>query len=316
MVSEKAPHAAVSDDEQTPTTEPGSVHFWSGNALLPTDVIGLPFSRPPQVVILAGDSDAGKTTLLASIYELFRDGPVGGTVFGGSRTLRAFEERCHDARVKSGRTDPTTLHTPLSNTPSFLHLNLHCPDTSRERVDLLISDVNGERYSRAASSAAECCLLEELKRADQIVLLLDGERLVDRARRQKVLQGSQTFIRRALECEMITEHSRLEIVTSKWDLIARCVDQEASNFIRHIETTLRLVVNDRIERLTFDKIAARPDSKPDLGFAFGIPGLISRWLGEGCKSFRSPTPPKGEPAARQREFARFGFLTCSSGESQ
>src|SRR5581483_8028165 len=71
--------------------------------------------RPANVVLLAGDSNSGKTTLFAAIYERLLDGPFGEFLFAGSRTLHGFESRCFENRGGYGHTEPDTGHTPTSN---------------------------------------------------------------------------------------------------------------------------------------------------------------------------------------------------------
>ncbi len=54
-----------------------------------------------SVIAIVGPSAAGKTSLIAGLYELFLRGPVGAFEFAGSKTLHAFEEVCHGARWKA-----------------------------------------------------------------------------------------------------------------------------------------------------------------------------------------------------------------------
>jgi len=51
------------------------------------------------VVAIIGPTDAGKTSLIASLYDLLQEGPVAGIGFARSLTLHAFEQACHDARA-------------------------------------------------------------------------------------------------------------------------------------------------------------------------------------------------------------------------
>src|SRR4051812_46965051 len=56
-----------------------------------------------RIIAVIGPSDAGKTSLIASLYDLFQEGPVAGVEFARSRSLHAFERTCHDARAASRR---------------------------------------------------------------------------------------------------------------------------------------------------------------------------------------------------------------------
>ena len=123
--------------------------------------------------------ESGKTTLLTSMYESFQDAPFGGYEFAGSATLPGFEQRCHEGRIESEGLGAHTLRTPAAVGASFLHLRLRTEDESREFSDLLLSDISGELFDRAKDSTDECKALSFLRRADRLVLLLDGARLAN-----------------------------------------------------------------------------------------------------------------------------------------
>jgi hypothetical protein len=65
-----------------------------------------------RVIVVAGEADSGKTTLLASLIDRFQRGPFSDYRFAGCKTLMGFEQRCHLARLKSGGTIPDTDRTP------------------------------------------------------------------------------------------------------------------------------------------------------------------------------------------------------------
>ncbi len=58
-------------------TGPDDVDLPAGTAFDPTSVYEIARESLPRVVILAGEQRSGKTTLIASLYELFQEGPVG-----------------------------------------------------------------------------------------------------------------------------------------------------------------------------------------------------------------------------------------------
>src|SRR5258708_4978508 len=68
--------------------------------------------RRTRLVVLAGDSKSGKTTLLASIFLRFQQGPFGDYLFAGSHTLMGFEARCWPSRAASLGLKATTIKTP------------------------------------------------------------------------------------------------------------------------------------------------------------------------------------------------------------
>ena len=76
-----------------------------------------------RVIAIIGPRDAGKTSLIASLYELFQEGPVSEIGYAQSQTLHAFERACHDARAASRRTTPHTYRTSRGEV-QFYHLDL------------------------------------------------------------------------------------------------------------------------------------------------------------------------------------------------
>ena len=56
-----------------------------------------------SVIALVGPQNAGKTSLIAGVYELLQRGPIANYKFAGSSTFHAFEQACHDARRDSQR---------------------------------------------------------------------------------------------------------------------------------------------------------------------------------------------------------------------
>lgn len=131
-----------------------------------------------RIVVVAGSEDAGKTTLIASLYERFQRGPVGGYSFGGSHTTLGFERRCHLARAACRGLSPDTTRTPLGAGQRFLHLAIAHSDRPTQRRDLIISDVSGEFFRQARDSREEARKLAFVGRADHFVLLLDGAKLL------------------------------------------------------------------------------------------------------------------------------------------
>src|SRR5438094_3901098 len=115
-----APVAAVRDLIDLPT----------GKELDESGALKLEVARPVRLVVVAGPVGCGKTTLLTSLYELFQWGPVAEFEFAGSKTLPAFEQRCHLSRSASGASEPKTQRTLNERTvdgrliPTYLHLGL------------------------------------------------------------------------------------------------------------------------------------------------------------------------------------------------
>ena len=104
-----------------------------------------------RVIAIVGPYDAGKTSLVAGLYDLFQSGPIQSIKFSGSVTLHALERACHDARAASERTVPDSERTPLGDV-QFYHLGM-VDGADGTRSALLLGDRAGEEYRSAANDA-------------------------------------------------------------------------------------------------------------------------------------------------------------------
>ena len=116
------------DEQVTAEEEPEQslevVSLSNGRALTQEQANELARSALTRLIVILGESDSGKTTLLAHINERLQRGPLGEMSFAGSRTLPAFEERCFLSRSASRRSQPTTQRTPLGQDQGLLHLTV------------------------------------------------------------------------------------------------------------------------------------------------------------------------------------------------
>ena len=99
--------------------------------------------RPSRIIAIAGPQSAGKTSLIAGLYDLFQLGQVGKVAFAQSFSLHAFEQAAHDSRAASRRTTPNTPRTERGEV-RFYHLELVDADSGAVSSVLL-----GDRAARA-----------------------------------------------------------------------------------------------------------------------------------------------------------------------
>ncbi len=131
--------------------------------------------RGGTVVGLVASPDAGKTTLVATIYEMLHRRRMAAFGFAGSETLRGYEERCYLARLSSNAARPDTQRTPRGLGVTFTHLRVAAPGGLR---DVMFSDRSGEHFEDALARPAEIGGFPELRRANMVALLVDLARLV------------------------------------------------------------------------------------------------------------------------------------------
>jgi hypothetical protein len=274
-----------------------------GKDLNETAANQLSSARPTRLVILAGQTDSGKTTLLTSLYELFQSGPVIGHNFSGSATLPGFEERCYLARTQSGRYTSETQRTMYSSDPEFLHLQV-CPATAPERqIDFLFTDVSGEMFERACNSTTECQNLRFLRHASHFVILLDTAKSIG-TDSWAMLQASGSILQSCLDSEMMSKYCFITFLWSKHDYFESAGPIEKKEHATFRDKAVKLMQDrfaHRVAKLSFRLVAARPEESPGLGFGYGVPALFKDWISNCAHSrkmdVRPPPPIKGRESA-------------------
>jgi hypothetical protein len=259
------------------SAEPSFADLPSGEALTQAQASEITRQGITRVIVLAGPSGSGKTTILTSLFEAFLQAPFGNFLFAGSRTLVGFERRCHDARIVSGRPEPHTVHTSVEAI-DFLHLRLTSPVASPIGAQhLLLSDISGERFRALRDSSAAVAKMPMLRRADNLCIVLDGEKLADANQRHAVRNDARTLLRSLIEGNALSADCKIGIVFSKWDLVlANASLENVMSFIADTKTALL----DTLRHSTipqFFEIAARPNNSK-VPFAFGLPTLLRYWL--------------------------------------
>lgn len=272
-----------------PVDDPGLVR--TKDAPLP-EVVAIPFgadltsetarrimgSTQTNVIVLAGDVNSGKTTLLTSIYERFLDGTFGGYMFARSETLPGFERRCHLSRITSDRISPDTDRTRGPMT--LLHLRVQHVDSKTPPRELLFSDISGEDFEAARNSVDVCRQMPIIKRADHCLLLIDGKRLVSLEQRQKAFRGGEMLLRSLLDSGMLGKQSLVDVLFTKYDLIRADTDNQTLDFLAYIEQELRKKFSGRLARIRFYRVAARPIRMGDMETAYGLEEAFPSWVEE------------------------------------
>lgn len=214
------------DEQVTAEEEPEQslevVSLSNGRALTQEQANELARSALTRLIVILGESDSGKTTLLAHINERLQRGPLGEMSFAGSRTLPAFEERCFLSRSASRRSQPTTQRTPLGQDQGLLHLTVvgeRRLSGAKRKQEVLFTDIAGERCKAAREDDAALASLSICRRADHLVLLVDALKLSKPESAFVLKRDTRGLLRVLLESRMLAGHSYLDIIFSKWDLI-------------------------------------------------------------------------------------------------
>jgi hypothetical protein len=249
---------------------PKTISFREGEFLTAAEGGEVVRASPSSIVVVAGMARSGKTTLVGELYGLFHKGPFAGFRFSGSRTLPGFERRCHLARLYSDREIPDTERTGFSENHDLLHLRL--ADAHAVQHDLLFSDIYGEAFRLASDSVEECRKLAIFKRADHVVVLVDGKRAIDKRERQGAFSAADSLLRLCLDCEMLNDRSNVQIVLTKWDEVAGHGD-------KFIQEKLRWLVDrhrNKLATLTTHRAALRSTGVIKAGY--GVAELLHSWV--------------------------------------
>lgn len=239
-----------------------------------------------RVVAIVGPTAAGKTSLIAGLYDLFQEGNVSGVYFARSETLHAFEQTCHDSRSASRRDTPLTTRTPRGDV-RFFHLALQ-RGPGHDGLQLVLSDRAGEEYRAALDDVSVTTAFVEIQRADSLALLIDGDRLLGLATRHNLQSEATLMIQALLDGGVVDASMRLAVVLTKFDLAA--ASDQSARVDRDFETLLaklRSLFGGFFSEIEAFRVAASPqfESTPR---GTGVPALLDYWLRE--PSSRS-TPP-------------------------
>ena len=197
----------------------GERPWWSGNALTPRALRHLCGDARPRIVAMIGLADAGKTSVLSTLYLLLkaRKRPTERG-FAGSFTLLAWEGISHRMHWR-GDQPPTypARTTGEGREPGLLHLRLAGVDGYE---NVLLTDVPGEwfrEWARDRNHAAAAGARWIAEHADVLWLFVDGEALSKRETRNRAARESLALIERM----KVEQNARpVSVVWTKDDLTA------------------------------------------------------------------------------------------------
>lgn len=268
------------DEQVKPTIEMPRV-FYHGHALNIKEANSVTRDVPTRLIILAGEIESGKTTLLAEIYESFQRAPFAGFLFSSSQTLLGFEQRCHLSRVVSGASAPNTSRTQEMD-PELLHLGIKETGKDGRKTNLLFTDLSGEKFEMIRNSTDECRRLKVLARADHFALLIDGVSVADKKLRQKSYEDCRSLLRSTLDAEMLGVNTYVEIVFTKLDIFkAKKVEED---FTKMIVGKIGDEFDHKFAGLEFFQIAARPHDINIYPTGYMVDKLLQHWVTYGSES--------------------------------
>lgn len=258
--------------------------------------------KPCNVITLVGPQDSGKTSLIAGVYDLLQQGPLGGYAFAGSSTMHAFERACHDSRRESQRDTPHMERTERGEV-LFFHLDLVGRDCAGKRAALL-GNRAGEEYMNAQNEPELALGYSELKRSDTMTVLADGAKLLDAGERHQVRSQLRLTLRAFLEVGATQPWQRLALVLTKLDAIHKEEDGAAGalRYFEAIVESVRTEFSTHFVDIQAFRVAASPKTgNADRGE--GMAELLHYWMTESDRYMPAPSEPV--LVRVERAFGRF-----------
>jgi hypothetical protein len=262
-----------------------------------------------RVIGIIGPTSSGKTSLIASLCDLFQLGRIDGFRFARCRTLFAFEQACHHARAVSHRTIPQTEHTSLASGLGFYHLGVQNRATSKF-LDLLFADRSGEDYRSVSDDPSVAADFVEIRRAEIITALVNGERLLDLSARHNVRHEILMILQGLLNGDVLFPNQRLALVLTKLDVIHSAETADRDRTERDFDglvTQVQSIFSGAFRNIRPFKIAASPATTV-LAHGYGVSELLQYWTDDVIQthSERIPTPKSA------RAMGRFGMFDSTS----
>lgn len=193
------------------------------DALSEININSIITDQKPELIVLFGLNDLGKTTFVGSLYHLLRVyGEMGDYKFVNSDTFAGFERRVFLRKCsKDGRSN--TNRTFRAENP-FLTLHMTHKTTKGKRL-IVLSDRAGERYRDYISKDEELLKDKTIEYADRILLFVNAEELIGRSY-SNMKDELRTLLRRLKEKEMLPMLATKYIIFNKFDKVQDVENQQ------------------------------------------------------------------------------------------
>lgn len=232
--------------------------------------------RTTKIITMIGPAEAGKTSIIAEVYDAFQYQAYKQIVFAGSRTLVGLERICHKVRGTSRGGDLYEKRTDMTEHPVFYHLSIRVKDSHQR--DLLISDRSGETYREILDRPDQAKTCVELTRAHIVNLLVDGIRISEDMERASATSEAYQLIQSLIHCDIVSMKPRLNVVLTKLDHVDESKNKgQAREEFERLFRRIRDVAVGHFRDIRAFHVAARPhSSKYPKGY--GVEDLVLDWL--------------------------------------
>lgn len=249
----------------------------SGAEMAVEDLYDISSVESSKLIILAGSTGCGKTTLITSIYHQFLNSTLEKYSFAGSKTLQAFEKRAFYNRIQSNQSKPEMKRTQRGTLDSVLHLRLH-DNTSNQKKNLFLSDFSGEDYEAVIGDIdAAREEFSAIYYAQTFVLILDGFNIASKICRNRELQKAIQLIRTFNDSNVLHANTKIIIVLSKYDKVFEKMKEDLGlqQYIESIITKIESSVPELNSSLSIIYVAAMPSKSGMIPQGYGVEDLIN-----------------------------------------
>lgn len=276
--------------------------FHSGEKLTVSEASRIMNHVPVKIVLCAGTQFGGKSTFLARLGEMFRDGSFRDFRFAASKTLCAFERVSWPATISSGVSRPDTPRSRHAERDTFFHVRVR-PTGGVTCMDVLISDLPGEDFPTMLASRQFCLEQRALARADCLVLFIDCRCLVHNAKRHSERDNALQFLSQVQKTLRNPRALPIHIVFSRLDYVLRDDNRKThEEFCSGIEMEIKQRFEKSFGPIFFSRVAARPEGMKPTDAEIQL--IFGSWLKSPISArvpiFRNPAP--------KRDFCAFGLL--------
>lgn len=255
---------------------PEKIRVSSGAALSTDDIYKIAARESAKMIVLIGPVASGKTTIETSLYQMFQNSPVKEFYFAGSNSLHGFEQRAFYTRIKSKGYEPQTQRTIIGDRHAFLHLRLY--NSSKEIINnLVLADISGEAFTNHIGDVNEVKKsFPFIERADYLVGVIDCGKLCNKKTRNSTVSEIIELVRTFWDAELIMDECILQMVFSKFDILAEIEDIDSILDRAKRQITTRLA--DFFKKIEFYNVAAMPPVVDKFSVGYGLELLLQDWL--------------------------------------